>query len=283
MSIRKSTTFIVLLILCLSFPSIHANNYDEGCSDVEQIVEDLAPVDESVCHKPRKHNKAEIVLDRNKKLDFYVGISGGKVYSDNSEVFVKGIKAIVEKAINLINNKFADDNAASTFMDMLGIKEIARNALGIKNFNDKININFRWLGSASLGYYAAENGRIDFEAMYSRLNIIDNNFKPTLDESAGIFTFLLNFYYNPRIKDTQFVPYISLGIGPTIFRLKTINKKELLPLNVPWFAYQVKLGVDYSITPEVKTFLGYRYFNIPLPIADHAATHNIEVGLLFNF
>lgn len=275
MSIRKSTTFIALLILCLSFPSIHANKYDEDCLDAEQTVEDLVSVDESACHKSRKHNKAEIVLDRNKKLDFYVSISGGKVYSDNSETFVQGIKAIVEKAIYFADKRFGKGMAAW----------VIEKTFGIKKFNDKVGVNFQWLGSASLGYYAAENGRIDFEIMYSKVNIKDSNPKPIFDKSAGIFTFLLNFYYNPGIQNTQFAPYIGLGIGPTIFRSKMLDgkNKDLMPLNIPWFAYQVKLGVDYSITPEVKTFLGYRYFNIPLPIADHAATHNIEVGLLFNF
>jgi len=56
-----------------------------------------------------------------------------------------------------------------------------------------------------------------------------------------------------------------------------------MPLNVPWFAYQVKLGVSYSIIPEVKAFLGYRYFSIPIPVADDISTHNIEIGFMFSF
>ncbi|NSM56622.1 P44/Msp2 family outer membrane protein, partial [Wolbachia endosymbiont of Atemnus politus] len=34
---------------------------------------------------------------------------------------------------------------------------------------------------------------------------------------------------------------------------------------------------------EVKALLGYRYFSIPVPIADDISTHNIEIGLIFNF
>jgi opacity protein-like surface antigen len=246
-NIRESIAFIAIFILYFSSSPIHANN----------------------------HNKDVKQLDQSKKLGFYTSISVGRVYSDNSATFIKGIKAIAKKAIGLMESRWGE-GAASW---------IIGNTFDIGKFNDQINVDFQWLVSTSLGYYAAENGRIDFEAMYSRLNIIDNNRKRILDESAGIFTFLLNFYYNPRIKDTQFSPYISLGVGPTIFRLKKINEpnKDLMPLNIPWFAYQVKLGVDYSITPEVKTFLGYRYFNIPVPVADAIATHNIEVGLLFNF
>nr|WP_237342970.1 P44/Msp2 family outer membrane protein [Wolbachia endosymbiont of Folsomia candida] len=211
----------------------------------------------------------------NKGCGFYASISGGKVYSDSSELFVSGIKAIGDRIINLIK----EDHYINIIIKTVATKQFEN----IKQFNGKVD--FQWLGSASLGYYAAENGRVDFEVMYSKVNIKDSNATPIFDKSAGIFTFLLNFYYNPRIQNTKFAPYAGLGIGPTVFRLKKVNEpnKDLMPLNVPWFAYQVKLGVDYSIIPEIKTFLGYRYFSIPIALADDIATHNIEVGLLFNF
>ncbi|WP_341820274.1 P44/Msp2 family outer membrane protein [Wolbachia endosymbiont (group A) of Cydia strobilella] len=218
-------------------------------------------------------DQAEPTKEKSKKLDFYVSANGGKVYHDNSEIFVKGIKAIGERVLTLVESHYG-------FI----IKNIVADEIkSIQQFDGKID--FQWFSSMSLGYYAGENGKIDFEAAYSIANIEDSNSPPVFDKSASIFAFLLNFYYNPSVQDTQFAPYIGLGIGPTVFRLKRINgsPQNSMPLNVPWFAYQIKLGVDYSIIPEIKTFLGYRYFSVPVPVADDISTHNIEVGLIFNF
>ncbi|UIP92031.1 P44/Msp2 family outer membrane protein [Wolbachia pipientis] len=232
---------------------------------------------------PRITDQAEPTKEKSKKLDFYVSANGGKIYNDNSETFVKDIKAIGERFINLINtanpNLSLQEKVVSLFIKAGLVDEIQ----SIEKFNG--TIDFQWLRSVSLGYYAGENGRVDFEVMYSTANIKDSNSPPVFEKSASVFAFLLNFYYNSSIQDTQFAPYIGLGIGPTVFRLKKINgsPENSMPLNVPWFAYQIKLGVDYSIIPEVKTFFGYRYFSIPVPIADDISTHNIEVGLMFNF
>ncbi len=265
--IKKSTVFYALLILCISFFSAQAN------ADDEQFVENLVLADESICNKFREYNEKEIASVKNKKLDFYVSANSGKIYYDNSETFVKGIQEIGKRILTLVESSHGSI-----------IKNIvACEIKSIQQFNGKID--FQWLNSISLGYYAGENGRVDFEATYSKINIKNSNSTPIFDRSAGIFAFLLNFYYNPSVQDTQFAPYIGLGIGPTVFRLKKINgsPQNSMPLNVPWFAYQIKLGVDYSIIPEVKTFLGYRYFSIPVPIADDISTHNIEIGLIFNF
>ncbi|AAW70692.1 P44/Msp2 family outer membrane protein [Wolbachia endosymbiont of Brugia malayi] len=267
---KRSIVFDALLILCISFFPIHAN---ESCSNDGQFVENLMLADESTCHKSRKYNGREVISVKDKKLDFYVSANSGKIYSDNSETFVNGIKAIGERVPTLVESRYG------TIIKNMVADEIE----SVKKFDDEID--FQWLNSISLGYYAGENGRIDFETMYSKVNIKNGNSFPIFDRSAGIFAFLLNFYYNPSIQDTQIAPYVGLGIGPTVFRLRKINgsPQNSMPLNVPWFAYQVKLGVSYSIIPEIKTFLGYRYFSIPIPIADDISTHNIEIGLIFNF
>ncbi len=218
-------------------------------------------------------DQAEPTKEKSKKLDFYVSANGGKVYHDNSETFVKGIQEIGKRVLTLVESHYG-------FI----IKNIVANEIeSIQKFDGKID--FQWLSSISLGYYDGENGRGDFETMYSKVNIENSNSPPVFDKSASVFAFLLNLYYNPSIQGTQFAPYIGLGIGPTVFRLKRISgsPQNSMPLNVPWFAYQIKLGVDYSIIPEVKTFLGYRYFSVPIPVADDISTHNIEIGLIFNF
>ncbi|MDR1139307.1 MAG: P44/Msp2 family outer membrane protein [Rickettsiales bacterium] len=261
---KRSTIFDALLILCISFFSAQANAGD---------VEDLMLADKLVCHKSKKYNEKEVASVKDKRLNFYISANGGKIYYDNSETCMNGIKAIGERVLTLVESR-----CGSIIRNI-----VADEIKSIQQFDGKID--FQWLSSISLGYHARENGRIDFETMYSWANIKSDNPLPVFDKSVSIFAFLLNFYYNPSIQDTQFAPYIGLGIGPTVFRLKKVNgsPKNSMPLNVPWFAYQVKLGVNYSIIPEVKASLGYRYFSIPIPVADDISTHNVEIGLMFSF
>ncbi|WP_353277447.1 outer membrane protein [Wolbachia endosymbiont (group B) of Villa cingulata] len=244
------------------------------CQELESSSPSVFQVANQKNMWPSIADQAEPTKEKSKKLDFYVSANGGKIYSDSSEVFVQGIRAIGKRVLALAEGRYG-----GFLLDLFLGDEIKN----IKKFNGKID--FQWLSSISVGYYAGENGRVDFETMYSKVNIEDSNSPPVFDKSASVSAFLLNFYYNPNVQNTQFAPYIGLGIGSTVFRLKRIDKssKNLMPLNVPWLVYQIKLGVDYSVIPEVKTFLGYRYFNIPTPIADDISTHNIEVGLMFNF
>ncbi|OCA05782.1 P44/Msp2 family outer membrane protein [Wolbachia endosymbiont of Trichogramma pretiosum] len=223
---------------------------------------------------PSIADQAEPTKEKPRKLVFYVSANGGKIYSDNSEIFVEGMRAIGKRILALSKGRYV-----GVLLDLFLGDEIKN----IKKFNGKID--FQLLGSISVGYSAGENGRVDFETVYSKVNIEDSNSPPVFYKSASVSAFLLNFYYNPNVQNTQFAPYIGLGIGSTVFRLKRIDQssKNLVPLNVPWLVYQIKLGIDYSVIPEVKTFLGYRYFNIPTPISDDISTHSIEVGLMFNF
>ncbi len=268
--IRKSVILDVLLILCTGFFSAQAN---KSCSNNEQFIENLILIEKSICHESRKYNEKEPTLVKDRKLNFYVSANSGKIYSDNSKPFVNGIKAIGERVSTLVESRY----------DAIIKNIVADEIESVKKFNGEID--FQWLHSLSLGYYAGRNGRVDFEATYSKFDIKNGNSPPIFYRSAGIFAFLLNVYYNPSIQDTQIAPYIGLGIGPAVFKLRKINglSQNSMPLNVPWFAYQVKLGVDYSIIPEIKPSLGYRYFSIPIPIADDISTHSIEVGLMFNF
>ncbi|WCR57790.1 P44/Msp2 family outer membrane protein [Wolbachia endosymbiont of Ctenocephalides felis wCfeJ] len=265
--IRKSVVFGALLILHVSFFSAQANVGDE------QFVEDLIFADESMCHKSRKYDEKEVTSVKSKRLDFYVSANSGKIYHDNSGAFVSGITAIGERCLTLVGTRYG-----------VIVKNIVADEIeSVKKFDGKVD--FQWLNSISLGYYAGENGRIDFEVIYSKIDIKSGDTFLIFDRSASVFAFLFNAYYNPSIQYTKITPYISLGIGPTVFRLRKINgsPQNLMPLNVPWFAYQLKLGVDYPIIPEIKSSLGYRYLSIPIPIADDISTHSIEVGLTFNF
>ncbi len=211
-------------------------------------------------------------LKMHEKKRLYASFSGGQIYNDNSETFIKGVQAIGDRVLSIM-----EGNSWSPI-----IKNILTGELNaISQFDGKIK--FQWLVNTSLGCYIGKNGRIDAEIMSYDINILDNKY--IFDKSASIFAFLFNLSYIPQIKDTKFTPYFSLGIGPTVFRLKRVNKKAkaMMPLNLPWYSYQMKFGIDYSITQDCSIFLGYRYFNIPMPITNHISTHNIETGIRLHF
>ncbi|WCR54351.1 MAG: hypothetical protein PG981_001373 [Wolbachia endosymbiont of Ctenocephalides orientis wCori] len=93
---------------------------------------------------------------------------------------------------------------------------------------------------------------------------------------------MFNLYYNPTIKNIPFAPYVGIGVGPVNFKFAS-KLKDNININLPWIAYQEKLGIAYFLIPECKISLGYRCFNIPVPVVDSITTHNVEVGLIFNF
>jgi opacity protein-like surface antigen len=147
----------------------------------------------------------------------------------------------------------------------------------INPFKDS-TIDFQWLGSAALGYHVGGNGRVELEAINSGMEIK----KESKADKASLWAIMFNLYYSPTIKNTPFAPYVGIGVGPVNFRFAS-QLKDKTNINLPWFAYQAKLGIAYSFIPELKISLGYRYVNTPLFIVDSVATHNAEVGLIFNF
>lgn len=279
MTIKRS---ISLFFITISFTSFFLIYSADAHTPFEQpIYDEKSSANENFCRttsEPELKKKSTDVnpqLQDDKVYGFYTSIGGGRVFYDTSKVFIKGIKAIGER----VNDLVKEDSYLSAFIKRIVAKEVD----DINQF--KGTIDFQWLGSSSLGYHVKENGRVDFEIMHSQINIKNSSDTPVFDKSASILALLLNLHYSPTIKNTKFAPYIGLGIGPTIFRLKKFSKslQNPIPLNVPWFAYQAKLCVDYSIIPEMDLFLGYRYFSIPIPVADDITTHSIEVGLRFNF
>ncbi|MBD0391228.1 P44/Msp2 family outer membrane protein [Wolbachia endosymbiont of Pentalonia nigronervosa] len=275
-TIRRSISLFFTIISFTCFFLIYSA--DAHTPFEQPIYDERSSTNQHLWREPelqKKSTDVNLQLQDNKVYGFYTSIGGGRVLYDNSKVFVEGIKAIGERVKDLVK----EDGYLSAFIKRIIAKEVD----DINQF--KGTIDFQWLGSSSLGYYVKENGRVDFEIMYSQINIKNSSDTPVFDKSASILALLLNLHYNPTIKNTKFAPYVGLGIGPTIFRLKKFSNSSQnpIPLNVPWFAYQAKLGVDYSIIPEMDLFLGYRYFSIPIPVADDITTHSIEVGLRFNF
>lgn len=197
-----------------------------------------------------------------KKRDFYFSVSGGKTHSSNPNAIMNGMSAIIN---NIDNSMRADGKINRVYMGFIG------------PFNGSTT-DFQWLSSAALGYHVGGNGGVEFETVNSSMKI-----KKTRDtREASLWAIMFNLYYNPTIKNIPFAPYVGIGVGPVNFKFAS-KLKDNININLPWIAYQAKLGIAYSLIPEFKISLGYRCFNIPVPIVDSITTHNVEVGLIFNF
>lgn len=202
-----------------------------------------------------------------KKRDFYFSVSGGKTHSSNPNAVVSDMNVITEEIVTIA--KIVYENRADNEINAIHIK--------INPFKNS-TIDFQRFGSAALGYHVGGNGKIEFEAINSNMEIA----KTSDTKEASLWAIMFNLYYNPTIKNIPFAPYVGIGVGPVNFKFAS-ELKGNVNINLPWFAYQAKLGIAYSFIPELKISIGYRCFNIPVPIADSVTTHNVEVGLIFNF
>ncbi|WP_253302836.1 P44/Msp2 family outer membrane protein [Wolbachia endosymbiont of Psylliodes chrysocephala] len=149
-------------------------------------------------------------------------------------------------------------------------------------------------GGGAFGY-KMDDIRVDVEGLYSQLskNTLDVAPTPAIAESLTAISGLVNVYYDIAIEDMPITPYVGIGVGAA--RIST-------PLNTAvdgqtykfGFAGQVKAGVSYDVTPEVKLYAGARYFgsfgaNFDKATKDDAgikvlySTVGAEAGVAFNF
>ncbi|WP_264339527.1 acyloxyacyl hydrolase [Wolbachia endosymbiont (group A) of Cydia splendana] len=117
-------------------------------------------------------------------------------------------------------------------------------------------------GGAAFGY-KMDDIRVDIEGLYSQLNKnVNNDEVLTPNTVAGSLTAisgLVNVYYDIAIEDVPITPYVGVGVGAAYIStpLKDAVNDQKSKFG---FAGQVKAGVSYDVTPEVKLYAGARYF-----------------------
>ncbi|MBS9529510.1 MULTISPECIES: acyloxyacyl hydrolase [Wolbachia] len=117
-------------------------------------------------------------------------------------------------------------------------------------------------GGGAFGY-KMDDIRVDVEGVYSYLNknnVTDARFMPdTIADSVTAISGLVNVYYDIAIEDMPITPYIGVGVGAAYIStpLKDAVNDQKSKFG---FAGQVKAGVSYDVTPEVKLYAGARYF-----------------------
>ncbi len=127
--------------------------------------------------------------------------------------------------------------------------------------HNPLKASFR-AGGGAFGY-KMDDIRVDVEGVYSQLdkNDVDGAaFNPdTVAGSLTAISGLVNVYYDIAIEDMPITPYIGGGVGAAYISTplkEAVNGQK----NKFGFAGQVKAGVSYDVTPEVKLYAGARYF-----------------------
>ncbi len=85
---------------------------------------------------------------------------------------------------------------------------------------------------------------------------------------VGLYAFMANIYYDIPT-NSRFRPYAGAGLGFYTSRINNLTATffpvaMLNPVNQTSetsFAFQIKAGVSYEISPKSEAFVGYRYFD----------------------
>ncbi|NEV49830.1 P44/Msp2 family outer membrane protein [Wolbachia pipientis] len=113
-------------------------------------------------------------------------------------------------------------------------------------------------GGGAFGY-KMDDIRVDIEGLYSWLNKDADVVGDTVADNLTAISGLVNVYYDVAIEDMPITPYIGVGVGAAY--ISTPLKTAVNDQNSKFgFAGQVKAGVSYDVTPEIKLYAGARYF-----------------------
>lgn len=132
-----------------------------------------------------------------------------------------------------------------------------------KDNNDYSPLKASFIAGGGAFGYKMDDIRVDVEGVYSQLsknNVTGAAFNPdTVADSLTAISGLVNVYYDIAIEDMPITPYIGVGVGAARIStpLKTAVDSQTYKFG---FAGQVKAGVSYDVTPEVKLYAGARYF-----------------------
>lgn len=156
--------------------------------------------------------------------------------------------------------------------------------------------------NVSLGYMphfgdpVLDNLRFEVEAgvRFAQLDTFSNaGVNSGARDNLRMFTYMANGYYDFR-SDTQWTPYLGLGIGQAKVSLDNNSGLGNTDEDDTVLAYQGMLGMMYapSSMPHTEWGFGYRYFRADSPefstatgrlSFDDVASHNVEVNAKFRF
>jgi len=159
--------------------------------------------------------------------------------------------------------------------------------------NSKAEFDRGWAGAAAVGYGLGNGFRLEGELGY-RSNDVDKVGGASGGGDVSQWSLMGNALYDIQT-GTAFTPYVGVGLGGvridvdggrTFTGGRTINDDDTV------FAYQGILGVAYSLAPQWKLDLSYRYFasldpsfktNDNLKVDGENRNHTVLLGLRYEF
>ncbi|MBM3539422.1 MAG: OmpA family protein [Alphaproteobacteria bacterium] len=159
--------------------------------------------------------------------------------------------------------------------------------------NSKAEFERGWAGVAALGYGLGNGFRLEGELGY-RNNDVDKVSGASGGGDVSQWSLMGNALYDFQT-GTAFTPYVGIGLGGvrvdvdngrTFTGGRTINDDDTV------FAYQGILGVAYSLAPQWKLDLNYRYFasldptfktNDGIKVDGENRNHTVLLALRYEF
>lgn len=164
------------------------------------------------------------------------------------------------------------------------------------SYSAGVRTNPGYILGGAIGAHLNDNLRAELELSHSNwsvsaLSSSGSGFRPAVGELSA--TYLLgNLWYDFK-SDSAFTPYIGGGLGlglPNQDFTANSGVKSDTPLE---FAFQLGVGAKYALSDKIDLDIGYRFKDIPnftqnFPgftniTGESFASHNVQVGLTFNF
>lgn len=109
-----------------------------------------------------------------------------------------------------------------------------------------------------------------------------------VDGDMGVFTVMVNGYYDHHIAQSKWVPFVGVGLGMADIKFDDGIDDSTDTV----FAYQVKVGTGYMLSKTVTLSAEYRYFGAADPtfgepvsgeFETSIGSHDLNVGVRFLF
>lgn len=127
--------------------------------------------------------------------------------------------------------------------------------------NTKYEFETGWAGIVGVGWGYGNGIRVELEGGY-RTNDVDKASTGTASGDTNAWSLILNGLYDVNT-GTSFTPYIGAGLGLARVKFDDVTVPggtTRIDDSDTTFAYQGLLGIAYTLAPQWKIDLGYRYF-----------------------
>jgi outer membrane protein OmpA-like peptidoglycan-associated protein len=127
--------------------------------------------------------------------------------------------------------------------------------------NTKYEFETGWAGIVGVGWGYGNGIRVELEGGY-RTNDVDKASTGTANGDTNAWSLMLNGLYDVNT-GTSFTPYIGAGLGLARVKFDDVTVPggtTRIDDSDTTFAYQGLLGIAYTLAPQWKIDLGYRYF-----------------------